>query len=136
MGFSNYHDVGQFHQKFNLPCIQHSGPLRPHLLAADVFNYRRRFLLEELKELVNAQLNDDLPGVADALIDLVYVAMGTAQLMDLPWPALWDEVQRANLAKVRATGIDDPRAKRGSALDVVKPEGWHPPDIAAVLREA
>ena len=38
----------------------------------------------------------------DALIDLTYVAMGTAYMMGLPWQDLWDEVQRANMSKVRA----------------------------------
>lgn len=136
MGFSNYHDVGQFHVKFGLPSAQHAGPTIPHLLTNEVFNYRFKFLIEEIDELWEAYDTGDLAGAADALIDLVYVAMGTAQMMDLPWPALWDEVQRANMAKVRATGANDPRAKRGSALDVVKPKGWRPPDIAAVLSEA
>ena len=52
-------------------------------------------------------------------------------MMGLPWPQLWDEVQRANMAKERAKHAGE--SKRGSALDVVKPEGWVPPDVAGAL---
>lgn len=54
--------------------------------------------------------------------------------LGLPWHDLFDEVQRANITKERATGTDDPRSKRGSAWDIVKPEGWTPPDIPGVFR--
>jgi predicted HAD superfamily Cof-like phosphohydrolase len=70
--------------------------------------------------------------MADALIDLVYVAMGTAHLLGLPWEALWNEVQIANMRKVRAAA-DASDSKRGSAFDVVKPPGWQPPNIKRIL---
>lgn len=41
------------------------------------------------------------------------------------WDELWNDVQRANMSKVRAT--DPSASKRGSAWDVVKPIGWVPP---------
>lgn len=110
------------------------------------------FLLEELLELADATglhvtvggesmhtkvvdgggLNDeqDLPLQADALVDLVVVAVGTGVEMGLPWKELWDDVQRANMAKERGV------TKRGHAVDLVKPEGWEPPRTAAILKEA
>jgi len=53
---------------------------------------------------------------------------------DIESSSAFTEVQRANLAKERAAGATDRRSKRGSGLDVVKPEGWRPPDVAGVLR--
>ena len=60
--------------------------------------------------------------------------MGTSVLMQLPWQSLWNEVQRANMTKVRAD--DESQSKRGSNLDVIKPAGWVGPDIKGVLANA
>ena len=89
--------------------------------------------LEELDEFNLAADSDDVPGMFDALIDLVYVALGTAHILNLPWEAGWDQVQRANMAKVRAAK-DGSDSKRGSGWDVVKPDGWRAPDLEAVLQ--
>lgn len=126
-GVSNYGDVRAFHDKFKI-----RGPAQPRLLGEEAFTFRSMFLQEEVEEFVEAQFKGDLAQAADALVDLVYVAMGTAVLMGLPWQALWDEVQRANMAKRRALP-DGSDSKRGSPLDVVKPPGWRPPQIEAVL---
>ena len=95
-------------------------------------DYRVGFLHEELDELCLSYEDSDLEGCADALIDLVYVAMGTALMMGLPWEKLWNEVQRANMAK-RLAKPDGSDSKRGSPLDVVKPPGWVGPDHSAAL---
>jgi predicted HAD superfamily Cof-like phosphohydrolase len=123
--------VGEFHSKFGL---QTAGESPPAAVDPDTFMFRYQFLLEELHELLAAYRRGDLPGVADALADLVYVAHGTAHMMRVPLDRVFSEVQRANMEKVRASGSDDGRSKRGSALDVVKPHGWTPPDVAGVLR--
>lgn len=128
-GWTNFDEVWFFHDKFDLP-----RPETPQLLDDDTFFYRDEFLREELNEFHEAHQHGDLAGAADALVDLVYVALGTAVMMGLPWAELWDEVQRANMAKVRARDVSE--SKRDSPLDVVKPEGWVPPDIKAVLRRA
>ena len=124
---TNFDDVAAFHERFALP-----RPARPALLPDDQFFFRDKFMAEELEEFHNAHQHGDLAGAADALIDLVYVAMGTAVMMGLPWQALWAEVQRANMSKVRAAA-DGSNSKRGTALDVVKPAGWVGPDIEGVL---
>jgi hypothetical protein len=129
----NFTDVGVFHHKFGLHSVSHEGAGPTDLVTDDVMEYRRAFMQEELDELMGAWRVGDLAGVADGLVDLVYVALGTAHLLGLPWQQLWDEVQRANLAKERATSAADERSTRGHSLDVVKPTGWTPPDIAGVL---
>jgi len=123
---TNYEDVLLMHAKFDLP-----RPARPQLLEPDAFAFRWKFLIEELEEFGTAHQEGDLERAADGLIDLAYVVIGTAIFMGLPWQALWNEVQRANLAKERGTN-----AKRGSfQADLIKPEGWQGPELAKVLRE-
>lgn len=130
MSISNYGEVHLFHRKFGLP-----HPKVPQLLDKDVQDFRFKFMQEELNEFDTACIHGQLDLAADALIDLVYVAMGTGVMMGLPWQALWDEVQRANISKVRSKSADDPLSTRKHQLDVVKPPGWRPPDIAGVLKK-
>lgn len=130
---SYFDDVRSFHRRFDLPHHPHT---EPGILAEDVFEFRLKFLKEELLEFEEAHREGHVVNAADAIADLVYVALGTAHLMGLPFDAIWSEVQRANMAKVRATGADDARSKRGHGLDVVKPEGWRPPDHNPAVRAA
>jgi dCMP deaminase len=121
-------DVDAFHEKFGLP---RGG--QPHVLDPDQLQFRVRFMQEELDEFVACSTTGDLPGAADGIADLVYVALGTAVMMGIPMDDVWREVQRANMSKVRANGADDERSTRKHSLDVVKPEGWRPPDVAGAI---
>ncbi len=125
---SDFRDVGEFHRKFGLTFTE-----PPQLIEGELVQFRLKFLREELEELEEAYADEDLPRIADALVDLVYVALGTAHLHRLPWEDLWNAVQRANMLKERAQRASD--SKRGSTYDVVKPKGWQPPDLAAVLAQ-
>ena len=125
---SNFHDVVDFHNKYGLVYI---GKARP--LDKDTQAYRAHFLEEELKEFIQSANLDDTVGMADALIDIVYVAMGTAYMMGLPWQKLWNEVHTTNMNKVRATNSE--QSKRKNSLDVIKPEGWQSPNLKAILDE-
>lgn len=119
-------DVKEFHNKFGVP-----QPDKPHFLNEEAFSFRMKFMNEELKEFHDAHLDGDMHGAADALVDLVYVVYGTALMMGIPWQSLWNEVQRANMAKRRAQSAEE--SKRGSSLDVIKPPGWTPPDHTPFL---
>lgn len=128
---SDFNDVGDFHAKFGLP-VQND-EVAPHELDAAASDLRIKRLQEELDEYILAVKEGDLPGQFDALIDLVYIAHGTAHMHSFPWIAGWNEVQRANITKARAAA-DGSDSKYGSSLDIVKPAGWKPPDIKAVLQ--
>lgn len=114
-------DVRAFHRKFRIP-----GAVVPSFLPTSALEFRLKFMHEELSEFERDHRQADMPGAADALVDLAYVVHGTAIMMGLPWYVLWDEVQRANLSKERAKNASE--SKRGSALDVIKPPGWRAPD--------
>ena len=117
-------DVRQFHLKFG----QIVGK-SPGFLAKAKLLERIAFLQEELDELKAAAETNDIALQADALVDLVYVAKGTAVMMGLPWVSLWDDVQRANMAKIKGL------THRGTAFDVAKPPGWVPPKTLEILTD-
>jgi predicted HAD superfamily Cof-like phosphohydrolase len=123
-------DVLAFQEKFNIPMST-----KPAFLDGQAENYRVKFMQEELEEFIQASHEQDLAKAADALVDLVYVVHGTALMMGLPWDKLWNEVQRANMSKVRAKA-DGSDSKRGSPLDVIKPPGWVGPNHYPALKEA
>lgn len=114
--------VAKMHRKFDLG-IQTS----PNLNVPQPLNERITCLQEELLEFAAAVRLGDLPGMADALIDLVVFAKGTAVQLGLPWAELFDDVMRANMAKVRGVG------KRGHAVDLIKPPGWQGPQTREIL---
>jgi len=126
---SNFDDVTDFHFKFDVP----TSPV-PAWLDLQAMQFRTRFLQEELDEFGEAYLDGDLNKAFDALLDLAYVAFGTAHMMGLPWQQGWDRVQDANMRKVRASSAYDARSTRKSTLDVVKPEGWKAPDHGDLVR--
>lgn len=128
-------DVGEFHVKFSLPVFD---PKQPHKASRrddaiqEIIAYRRGFLREELSEFERAAENGDAAEMLDALVDLVWVALGTAHYLNLPFYHGWAEVKRANLSK-ELRREDDPLGKRGAVEKIKKPEGWEPPDHATVL---
>lgn len=137
---SDFTDVGDFHRKFGLahvdsahgkePCDE--GAPGPRPVDEDLINFRLGFLEEELREFEEGVEEGNHAKVFDSLIDLVYVALGTAHLLGYPWQEGWNLVQAANMKKQRAAA-DGSDSKRGSPFDVVKPPGWVPPDIDLLL---
>ena len=123
---TDHQDVRDFHHKFQVPLCS-----VPSLLDPATREFRVKFMQEELNEFIEANQEGSLHKAADALIDLAYVVHGTAVMMGLPWASLWKEVQRANMSKVRAT--DASQSKRGTSLDVIKPEGWKAPNFDPFL---
>lgn len=143
---TNFSDVGDFHDRFGLHRVDLSddSTVGPQDVTDDLRAFRRTFLLEELREYFEAHgiklhVTEEWDSVReinhakafDALIDLVYVALGTAHLEGYPWEEGWELVQQANMKKIRATRPE--QSKRGSTFDVVKPEGWTAPDIEGLL---
>lgn len=122
---SMFEDVVEFHTKI----LKLEPPEGVTLVSDDFIMERMRFLVEELEEYAEAGIAGDMVRVADALGDIVYVALGTAAQMGIPFNAVWDVIHAANMRKVK--GI----TKRGNKNDAVKPEGWVGPEaaIAAIL---
>lgn len=134
-------DIGDFHQRFGIDYI---GP--PRYLPEDMHDFRLKFMAEELCEYagvpssVKRQIQDllhtfkgdtSLHDQFDGLIDLVYVALGTAHLHGFPFSDGWSMVHQANMKKVRVLRAED--STRSSSYDVIKPPGFVPPDLSFLL---
>lgn len=138
-------DVRQFMAAFNQPL-----PATPQWPDQETMDLRVRLVAEEFCEWlrdsgyeVHLQIDRErghklvyvldrapgtasLPKSADALIDLLYVTIGSLLAMGIDmWP-LWKAVQQANMAKIGGPVVN------GKQL---KPMGWKPPAIDALLRE-
>lgn len=115
--------VEQFHRALGLPVADAAREPFPTRLAAD----RLALLQEEVDELALATRNGDLPAVADALADIVYITYGTALSLGVDLDRVLAAVHKSNMAK-RVPGP----ARLGAHGKVAKPAGWKPPDIAAI----
>lgn len=125
-----FDDVGAFHRKFGQPVTNEAHHCEFPTEAE--FSYRMRFMHEELWELERAYHLGKLPDAVDALVDLVYVALGTAHYFGAPFNEAWAAVQEANMQKVRAEPGDTDH-KRGPMEPMRKPPGWKPPDIEGII---
>jgi len=122
-----FNDIKAFHTKFKL---EYEG--KPRTLPRDLRNFRLDFLEEELSEYAIASSHGNLEDQLDALVDLVYVALGTAYMQGFDFEEAWRRVHEANMKKVRAVDVKD--SKRKSVYDVIKPEGWTPPDLSDLVK--
>jgi predicted HAD superfamily Cof-like phosphohydrolase len=125
-----YNKVLQFRKAMHLPIGD-----KPTMLEPSESSYFSRFILEELSEYMKACEDGDLPEAADALVDLIYVALGCAHAMGLPFDKMFDIVHAANMRKQPANNYI--RSLRGNHFDIVKPQGWIAPqgEIAQCLVE-
>ncbi len=140
-------DVASFHKKFT---INYDG--LPRMLDFETLQFRLKFMREELQEYethadkANFELKHDwinqqdqlvkspedqasftheLAQCLDALMDEMYVVLGTAHLHGFNVYEAWDRVHQANMAKVLVTNPAD--ASEKMKLKISKPPGWEPP---------
>jgi len=121
-------DIDAFHKKFKFEKNEKVGIPDDN----ELVNFRTSFLMEELAEYTQAITKKDTAAALDALVDIVYIALGTAWLFNLPFNKAWDAVQKANMSKIRTKSKSK---KRGTSFDVVKPKGWTAPDIDQIIEE-
>jgi predicted HAD superfamily Cof-like phosphohydrolase len=138
-------DIVDFHEKFKL---EYDGG--PRIMPDDLFDFRFKFMHEELAEYAEEQerislynagpiqpikIDQCLEMQLDALVDLVYVTLGTAYLQfgGKNFKIAWNRVQEANMAKVRCERPGD--SKRGSTFDVIKPAGWTAPSHMDLIQQ-
>ena len=122
MSFNFHRDVLEFHKKFEIPVEKY-----PAFPTKELIEFRMKFLVEEVNEFDEAVKEGNIVKAFDALIDTVYVALGTAVMMNLPFQKGWDIVHSANMTKMRARHSGE--SKRGTKFDVIKPPNWTPPDM-------
>jgi len=111
-----YEMVRQFHMDFGSPV----GDL-PRMLTEDRVRAREDWMREEVQEFVEAK---DLCEQADAMIDLIYFALGTLVEMGVEPDELFEIVHNANMAKKWPDG----KVHRNEMSKVIKPSTWEDPE--------
>ncbi|MBI3972280.1 MAG: hypothetical protein HY332_13425 [Chloroflexi bacterium] len=113
--------VAEFHRLFGLSAPDH--------LDAESYpgELRVRLIQEEADEFAEAVQVGDVPEMIDALCDLLYVTYGAAVALGVDLEPFFQEVHRANMAKVGGH-----RRADGKWL---KPANWQAPNIEGILRK-
>jgi predicted HAD superfamily Cof-like phosphohydrolase len=122
-------DVQAFHRASGQRIGQQTSP---SWAPVEVLALRLNLILEEHVELAVAVSELDFVEVADALVGLLYVVIGTMVVLGLPAGPCWAEVHASNMAKFPPGRPPKLRADG----KVEKPEGWEPPDLARILLDA
>lgn len=110
--------VEDFHLRY-----RHTIGTTPKIRDADL---RVLLLQEECEETIKAIREGDLVEAVDGLVDLIYVAIGTAVACGVNLEPLFAEVHASNMSK------DGPVDRRGK---VTKGDGFRAPRIAGGLLE-
>ncbi len=104
--------VREFHVKFNHP---HS--TSPKMISEERGRKRYAWMLEEINEFIEAE---DIYEQADAMIDLIYFALGTLVEMGIKPDKLFEIVQNANMSKLWSDG----KPHYNEDGKVIKPKEW------------
>lgn len=148
-------DVEMFHKKFG---VEYSG--KPRALDFETLQFRLKFMREEMTEYelhADAMLHEldkltrapqfqsgefafdrsdfihNLASSLDALIDLMYVTIGTAHLQGFDTREAWRRVHEANMRKqITQTPID---AAGRFKMKIGKPPGWKAPDHSDLVEQ-
>lgn len=113
-----------------------------------------------LQQYLNNPSRENLIAVADGGMDTIYVIAWAMRVLNVPAQAMWNEVQRSNMAKFplymgehdsllpaelpeyKGVAVDYKKRMNRWVLTnadtgkVMKPKGWTPPDLNTVLLEA
>lgn len=122
-------DVVTFHKKFG---IQYDGP--PRGREGDLFKFRDHRFHEEIQEIREAIVASQAPEELDGYVDLIYIILGTCHLRGWDFNEAWRRVHEKNMQKERASTKNPGKyGALGDKVDIVKPEGWTPPDMTDLV---
>tara|TARA_B100000073_G_scaffold250468_1_gene210726 strand:+ start:1598 stop:1975 length:378 start_codon:yes stop_codon:yes gene_type:complete len=101
----------------------------PEVTGSDQEELYLNLIKEEYEELVTAMSEKDIVESADAIADLVWVVIGLASTIGIPFDAVWKEVKRSNDSKtVNGTLVKNPETGK-----VMKPDTFSEPDLLPIL---
>lgn len=117
-----YEKVKQFQKAFNCPYSE-----KPVFMGDKRASERADFMSEEIREFVDAT---NIYEQADAMIDLIYFALGTMVEMGVKPKEIFDIVHNANMTKL----WDDGKVHfRESDNKVMKPPNWEDPEPKIII---
>lgn len=116
----------EFNRAFEIPRLE-----TPGLGPVELAELRIRLLEEEVREYAEAVRAGDLVEILDALGDIAYILAGTVlnHGMQHVFDDAFDEIHASNMAK-----LVDGKVLRREDGKVMKPDGWQPPNLAALLQ--
>lgn len=121
-------DVAEFHKAFGVPIES-----TPTIPSAEIQKLRYDLALEELNEFKEACEQGDIVEVFDAIVDQLYILLGTANSFGLGEALIngFKEVHKSNMTKLDSNGqvVRHPSGKVG------KSELYKEPDLKQVLKE-
>ncbi len=129
-GRNPFDKLWEFHETYNvdrtrIPTLPDASTDK----GAALRELRRNILAEEYEEYLEGEANNDLVEIADALIDMIYIAYGTGVAYGLPMDELFNEVHRSNMSKLGADGKPVYREDG----KVLKGPNYSPPNLAAII---
>lgn len=92
---------------------------------------RLNLLEEEFNEYKKWEKENDEMQIADAIADMIYIAVWTARVYWIPLDEVWEEVQRANMDKVDKKTW---KVRKREDWKVLKPDWWIWPQIEKVIK--
>lgn len=116
-------DIADMHKKFSVHEVV-EGMSHERLL--DFVNFRVGCLDEELNETIEAVTAAEPEEVVDGLIDLTVFAIGTLDALGVDVGKAWKTVHDKNMQKV--AGHNANRPNEFGFPDLIKPDGWTPPN--------
>lgn len=117
-------NLRDFHEKFGLTIND-----TPTIPGDDVLQFRINLINEEAEEFEQAAKARNLVEMADALADVIYVALGAAVSLGIDLEPVFEEVHRSNMTKVWSDG----QVRRREDGKVIKPPTYSPANIAQEL---
>lgn len=113
-----YNMVKDFHKAFNHP---HSE--KPTPMPLQRAEKRYAWMKEEIDEFIEASEKQNMYDQADAMIDVIYFALGTLVEMGIEPAPLFEIVQQANMSKL----WEDGKPHFNEMGKVIKPSNWVDP---------
>ncbi|MCB1776145.1 MAG: HAD family hydrolase [Candidatus Competibacteraceae bacterium] len=108
--------VKDFHMAFHHPVAN-----IPALMAPDRVEKRYKWMMEEVDEFLESNTLEDQ---ADAMIDLIYFALGTLVELGIKPERMFEIVHQANMSKLGESG----KPNFNEDGKVIKPTTWESPE--------
>lgn len=121
---NEFNMVKEFQKSFKQPYAE-----KPTLMGMERAKKRYDWMKEEIDEFIEATENKDLVEQADAMIDVIYFALGTLVEIGVEPENLFTIVQQANMSKLWEDGKPHFRESDGK---VIKPPTWVDPHSKTV----
>jgi predicted HAD superfamily Cof-like phosphohydrolase len=106
-------------------------PIKPTLIPQERAVLRLSLQTEELNEMKEAMSNNDIVEIADAVVDQMYILIGTALEYGFAdrLQLMFDEVHRSNMTKFNEDG--EPTFNENGKL--MKPERYSKPNLKSIM---